>query len=363
MQNRPLSILYIDRIRPATKLKWWVARKLKGLTDGQEGFFEASLYMSGNITRLTLNEFLLGSKHDLNSFDALVVNQRSGLDWTDDNRAFWDKFRTFNGSKALFQHNAHPRAMPPNEVVDCFNVIFKREPYADLDRYQLSYVNRKKLVATHLSNPFQRHSINLPRRNKQTSPRMFAWQMPPKYDVGFLGSVLNGKFSERMEVWQRVVASDINHFGGLFSGDKNIPPELVGEKMGRPSYMKKLSQTAINLALAGHGPFTYRHVELMWAGAFVLSTPEVKEQRLRAPLVEGRDYVAFENADDAIDKIRYFLANPEERRRIARNGRAAFEQFYDCAAHSKEIATALRDGPTAVQPVISIANADHLPPA
>ena len=319
-----------------------MAVAIKGLTDGQEGFFEASLYQASPIKGVQLDAFCGMNATELNASDACVVNARCAGTFDGPPDEALMQLKKFRGAKALFLHNAHPKVMPSDATLDQFDVVFKREPYRDRDRYAISSANKAKIVPTHLSNPFLVTSTKWKSRNRNQPLKRYAWQTPSVHDVGFLGSAGGNKVNLREETWQRVIDTGFKAFGGIYSiKGYDVPQHLVGQKLGKPAYMAEVMQTAVNLALNGHGPFTYRHLELFWAGAFTLSNGEIRDQELRAPLVENRDYVAFDNLDEMVDKIRYYLDNPKERETIARNGRAAYEVLHDTAAHAEEIKAAL----------------------
>ncbi len=62
-----------------------------------------------------------------------------------------------------------------------------------------------------------------------------------------------------------------------------------------------------------------RAMDIMGCGGFLLSNYQADFDEF---FVAGEDYVYFENEDDLSDKVGYYLANEEERVRIAKNGHA-----------------------------------------
>jgi spore maturation protein CgeB len=62
-----------------------------------------------------------------------------------------------------------------------------------------------------------------------------------------------------------------------------------------------------------------RHFEIAGAGALLMTEAQPGLDRLFEP---GREMVTFENADDCVDKVRYFLSHPAEAKRMARAGQA-----------------------------------------
>lgn len=65
---------------------------------------------------------------------------------------------------------------------------------------------------------------------------------------------------------------------------------------------------------------TRRIFEGMACGRMVITDRLPPETGLGDLFVDGQDIVYYDNANDAIDKIRYYASNDEERSRIARNG-------------------------------------------
>ena len=348
-----MKILYIERPIKRGSLLRRFNLSVRKLSDGQHGFFDAALSGAGTVETAHASEVMSAGSQRLRSYDAVVVSSKCTKDFPDESGDLFAALKAVSIPKAIFMTQAHPDQMYPDTIFDVFDVIFKREPYADLERYNLALRNRDKIVPTHLANPFARLSTHRFANNREGALRKYAWQSRKRFDVGFLGSVGGMKFDRRHDVWKRIVSEDFVAFGGLTpKPGTSVAPHLTGTKVGKPEYMSRVYETAVNLALSGHGPFTFRHLELLWAGAFMLSEREIVEQRLRAPLVEDRDFVAFDTLDEMVDKIRYYLDRPADRLRIAQNGRAAYERLHNVPAHAKEIYAALAQGPKAARDLI-----------
>ncbi|MCI5039631.1 MAG: glycosyltransferase, partial [Donghicola eburneus] len=216
---------------------------------------------------------------------------------------------------------------------------------ADLDRYDLSNGNRAKIVPTLLSNQLLRMSWRFKERNTQFTLPKYGYEHEKTHDVYFSGKLGPNRFDNRVHAWERVTADlgDLRLKGGLASnGQVEVPAHLKGELMEKPEYLNTLLTTKVNLALSGIGPFTHRHLELFYAGAFALSNNDIEPLWLRAPVVKGQDYAAFDTEDEMIDMIRYYVAHDAEREAIAKNGRACFERLYDVPAHAVELRDALQ---------------------
>ncbi len=336
-----VKVLYVVRDRVAPGVIERLRVSAWGLLDGQDGFFEAALHRASRVTRLSLAEVEALPRTRRRSFDAVVVNAKSGLD-VNDPSAVSAFCGDYSCPVVLFVGAARADVMPPDAALTPFHLVFKHEPFADPGRYRLGNVNADKIRPTHLSNPLHPLSWRLPWLDRHRSPRRFGWQVCPTTDVSFLGRLQDTQFFSRQESWSRVLQAGLEASGGLIQRRHMVPPErLAAAPMPRGRYLRQILETRVNLGLEGIGTFTHRHLEILWAGAFLLSNPAVRLQRLRTPLVEGEDYVAFDDHDDMIDKIRHYAARGAERIRIAQNGRRAYERLHDVRAHAAEIRAGL----------------------
>lgn len=76
-----MRIAYIARKASKNSLFRQFNIKVKGLTDGQSGFFEAALSEAGQMQSLSLRDFLALDQTQLDAFDAVVVNTKCGVNW------------------------------------------------------------------------------------------------------------------------------------------------------------------------------------------------------------------------------------------------------------------------------------------
>ncbi len=339
-----MKILYVIRKREKRHWSKRLQRWITGFTDGQDGFFEASLHYGCSVTRRTYQEAAAMGRSAVARYDAIIVNAKSGFPWQDGAKA-GQQIRAWGRPAAIFIGQARPFEMVPDDVADHFDILFKREPFADLGRYELSNVNRAKIVPTLLSNQLLRMSWRFKERNTQFTLPKYGYDHEKTHDVYFSGKLGPNRFDNRVQAWERVTADlgDLRLKGGLASnGQVKVPAHLKGELMEKPEYLNTLLTTKVNLALSGIGPFTHRHLELFYAGAFALSNNDIEPLWLRAPVVKGQDYAAFDTEDEMIDMIRHYVAHDAEREAIAKNGRACFERLYDVPAHAVELRDALQ---------------------
>ncbi len=94
-------------------------------------------------------------------------------------------------------------------------------------------------------------------------------------------------------------------------------------------YIFKLSKINLNITLRSiKNGIPLRGYDILGAGGFLLSNYQADLERHFIP---GEDYVYYENRQDLMDKIRYYLVNDSERRRIAQNAhdKVAKEHSFD----------------------------------
>ena len=94
-----------------------------------------------------------------------------------------------------------------------------------------------------------------------------------------------------------------------------------------------LHAIVINLALEGKGEFTFRHLEILASCSFMLCQSSINQLDLPLPLLDGKHFVSFENKDDLLEKINYYLKNKNLRYEIALNGRRVLEEYYSPKKH------------------------------
>ena len=102
-------------------------------------------------------------------------------------------------------------------------------------------------------------------------------------------------------------------------------------------YLKLIYNSKINLALSGHGEFTYRHLEILALSSFMICENSINQVDLPIPIKDGTHYVSYNNIDDLNEKIKYYLKNEEARFKISLNGRKVLEKYYSPKKHGELI--------------------------
>ncbi|MEX2563787.1 MAG: glycosyltransferase [Candidatus Paceibacterota bacterium] len=349
MNTKPKA-LYIRRDHSREPLKKRIVSTWRHFAyyTGQEGFFEEALASQFDVTEQTAEAFLKSGKN-AQGYDAVVVNFKC------DHKAIAsDRYEAMriiaegvSVPTVLFIGLDRAAHMPVNEVLDQYDVVVKREPFIDRDRYSLSESNKHKIIASMLSCPLLRREktpivkpITWLTNQRQTAQENEAY----KYDVFFSGAVTREN-DVRPDVWRRVLEEpDINAYGGLqpsASRDRLPDPELEFGKLTPQEFIDTIHRSKINLALDGIGEFTYRHNELWHLGAFMISSPSFRDLEIPLPAKEDVHYVSYNNLDELIEKIHYYLEHDAERNKIAHAGKEMFDQYYNPKSHGRDIKQAV----------------------
>jgi|SRR5690554_1673610 len=320
-----MKIIYIEPTLNVSSSKSKIMYFLRGrkLNVNQEGFFVQSLVPTKTIS---IKDF---HKYRINNDEFLVVNSKATVEGTELN--LYDQFKLFKNldmKKAIFLSNSHSSFMPEDKVLDLFDIVFKREPYKDLDRYNISLKNKEKIRTTMLPCPLV--------KPKQLRSLKFSDKADKKFDVFFNGQATH---KDRLLICEALKRDpSVIFMGGLQPRRTlSVPPEIYFKSLSIKMYKKLIQQSKINLALEGMGDFTYRHLELLSQGAFMMCSSKIRDLNLPIELLDGEHYVSFENIDDLQDKINEYLDKPEERSRIARNGFKRFKRDYSFQKHGKYI--------------------------
>lgn len=339
-----MRILYVQKDLATTlpaRLRQYLKQQV-AFAD-QDGFFEASLREAGSVTTTTFRQ-CRNQVAWVNSFDVVVVNMKCYpfKDATDRDHQLSTFIMQLQTRTAVFIGAAEARIMLPDWVIDQVDVVFKREPFRDRTRYDLSVTNQEKIVPTMISCPF----VRLWRPTFWARCARFVYRPVPdcqakttQYDVGFSG-VNAYSHTLRFDVWQRVIAEEFSTVGGLQPNPykaEQLPAALIGPRYHGRAYRRALCAAKINLALPGIGEYTFRHQELLYLGACMMADTTIAERELPIPLEPEVHYIAFANLDDLVKKINYYLEHPAARARIAAAGQALFTEYYQPKRHAAQI--------------------------
>jgi hypothetical protein len=112
-------------------------------------------------------------------------------------------------------------------------------------------------------------------------------------------------------------------------GGRRVTAEVqkaLGEAFNNKRYFfgedhaRRLNMGKMVFQCSQHGEITRRVFEGMACGKMVITDRLPAETRIEDLFQDGRDIVYYDNAKDAIEKIKYYATHDEERQRIAQNG-------------------------------------------
>lgn len=132
-------------------------------------------------------------------------------------------------------------------------------------------------------------------------------------------------------------------FGGLVP---QLPWKMLNV-VNKPVFLNELlevfakSKIVINCHsdIAGQYKGNMRVFEALGSGSFMLSDKGVYPEFLK----DGKDFVSYENTNDLLDKIEYYLENENEREEIARHGYETICKHYSTEKGSKKLKCILED--------------------
>jgi hypothetical protein len=159
--------------------------------------------------------------------------------------------------------------------------------------------------------PRTHHPVEL---NSQERDRLGA-------DVGFIGTFERYRADDMLHLSHCGI--DVRVFGNGWKHYANRHPRLHIENkpMYLEDYRKAICATKINLCFLrkiNRDRQTQRSIEIPACGGFMLA--ERTDEHLEL-FEEGREAEFFGSRDELADKVRYYLANADDRRRIAAAGR------------------------------------------
>lgn len=324
-----MKITYIQPTLNVSSYKSKIMYFLRGrkLNVNQEGFFVQSLAPTKIVSIDNVRDLTFGIG------ECLVANSKATKTGTEIN--LYEQFKVikrYNCKKAIFLSNDVSSFMPEDKVLDLFDIVFKREAYKDLDRYHISIKNKEKIRTTMLPCPLV--------KPKQLKFLKLSDKGEKTFDVFFNGQATH---RDRILICEALKKDTSVVFVGGLQPRRNlaVPPEIHFEKLNARMYKKHIQQSKINLAIEGIGDFTYRHLELLSQGAFMMCSSKIKDLDLPIELNDGEHYVSYEDVNDLVVKIRKYLNRPEERQQIARNGFERFKRDYSVTKHGDFIKNAI----------------------
>jgi hypothetical protein len=107
------------------------------------------------------------------------------------------------------------------------------------------------------------------------------------------------------------------------------------ERMERFEYAESMLKHKIGLSLRGYGYDTSRYWELPAFGVMLFS--EKLKIRIPYDYTDGENAVFFENPDEMVEKLKYYMEHESEVDRIRANGNAWFHKYHTSTARAKQV--------------------------
>lgn len=290
----------------------------KKLTKNTSGYIEAAIYSNAKIFEVPYSFSIFFSKIFNLIFDGIFINWKFTNNRNDKNinQKLIKLSNKYQVKKVIVDSRDSGIIKIQDEVLDKFDYVIKREKNI--------IITNKKYITTMLPCTLINHKISNKRelinwdKIGKTKPNQST-----KYDVFFSGK---GTSKGRIELIQFLQNRNFNFMGGL---ESSIMPY---EK-----YLENIYDSSINLAIEGKGEFTFRHLEILASCSFMICDNSINQIDLPLPLLDGKHFISFENKDDLIDKIEFFLKNEKLRFDIALNGRKVLENYYSPKKHGEHI--------------------------
>lgn len=320
------------------RISWGLGEVYRGIAWSPiDSFFEASLREIGCIREVS------HAKANPTNAEVLIANYRCrpiGLKGDPD--FLREIALAHDGVSCLFIDDDKPETMMQDDVVDCFDLVFKREPFLDLDRYELSNANRKKIHPTMLGCPFFHMNRLIGHRMRKDIAEVRDQDIDKEFDVFFRGIATR----ERELALLGLHNADIGVQGGVHDGLTNSRKVMHGnatkeDKISLVDYARELKRARLSLAIGGHGPFTFRHLEIMALGELMLSEASILDLWLPIALEEGKNLLTYRNQGDLVEKAKFALENDRHARSIAMSGNETFNRMYDTRVHGEAIRQAI----------------------
>lgn len=203
------------------------------------------------------------------------------------------------------------------EAIATYDWVFTTKPaQIDFLRGRYGYVNAT--FVTHAFDPEVHHPQTLDARD----------QARYGCDVVFIGNTSKKKEATLSHLMGALPDTHFKIWGA--EGWRNAPGPLrdayQGTSVWGAEYAKAINGARINLGLLYEGASeapagdvtTARTFEVPAAGGFMLHE---RTDEAMAYFEDGKECAFFDDADDLVEKVRYYLANEDERRAIAEAGR------------------------------------------
>lgn len=168
-----------------------------------------------------------------------------------------------------------------------------------------------------------------------------------KYDVTFIGQLGHPNVhKERLSLMKRIISSHDNTkiYGPLFTDDT----EIMNYHAKRPTFndiehSRIIAETKINIGHSGwphiEGYFSARNYRIMGSGGFLMANHSLNIEEVFEP---DKEIVLYENENDCLEKIKFYLRNDSLRDEISQRGKIKVLNEHTFSNRIKEMEDIIR---------------------
>jgi hypothetical protein len=290
----------------------------KKITKNTHGYIESAIYSNAKVFELPYIYCIVFSKILNLIFDGVLIHWKFTMDRNDKNinLKLIELSKKFSIKKVIIDGRDSSLTKIENEVLDRFDYVIKQHKNKSL--------NDKKYMTTML--PLTLINYKISKKQETINWNKIGMSKPNKrfkHDVFFSGSLNN---DIRLETVNYLKNKNLNFYGQF----KKIP---------KNEFLDTIYNSSINLALAGIGgaEFTFRHLEILSCCSFLMCHNEINQLELPIPIKDGKHFVSFQNKEDLLDKIYFYLKNDNLRSKISLNGRETLVKYYSPKNHGNLI--------------------------
>ena len=289
----------------------------KKSTKNTSGYIDSALRSNAYTFELPYNYCIFFSKILNIVFDGIFINWKFTNLRNDPNLKckLIKLSENFKIKKVIVDTRDTSDAPIESEILNKFDNVIKREKNRSItDKKYLTTMLPCSLIDYKIS---KKEEINWNKIGKSKPNNKY------EYDVFFSGSPTS---KNRIDLIKFLKNKNFNFFGG--NENQRIPYE---------DFLNTIYNSSVNLAPAGIGEFTFRHLEILSNCSFMMCEKSINQIELPIPLKDGDHFITYEDKEDLLEKINYYLINKELRLRIALNGRKVLEKYYSPKKHGETI--------------------------
>ena len=283
-------------------------------SNNTHGYIDSAIHSNAYVFELPYNYCIFFSKVLNSIFDGVFIHWKFTNDRNDKkiNFKLIKLSNKFNKKKVIIDASDLCNHTIDKEVLDRFDYVIKRE--------QSKSINNKKYFTTML--PLTSINYKISKNQEEINWNKIGKFIPNvkfKHDVFFSGTLNNKRRSEAVEFLKN---KNLNFNGGF----KKIPYN---------EFIDTIYNSSINLAIAGvnGAEFTFRHLEILSCCSFMMCHNEINKLELPIPIKDGEHFVAYQNKEDLLEKINFYLKNDHLRSKISLNGRETLVKYYSPKNH------------------------------